>query len=67
MRRTDHEGRGRVRYGPPLPEPGLPVLPELSAALSAAAGRSHAHPPGGDPVLLDAASGYWSRRGLPAE
>ncbi|GGR98798.1 aminopeptidase [Streptomyces aureoverticillatus] len=67
MRRTDHEGRGRVRYGPPLPEPGLPVLPELSAVLASAAGRAHAQPPGGDPALLDAASGHWSRRGLPSE
>ncbi|MEL3947857.1 pyridoxal phosphate-dependent aminotransferase, partial [Streptomyces sp. LNU-CPARS28] len=47
MRRTDHEGRGRVRYGPPLPEPGLPVLAELTAVLASAAGRSHAQPPGG--------------------
>ncbi|MGW2231329.1 aminotransferase class I/II-fold pyridoxal phosphate-dependent enzyme, partial [Streptomyces formicae] len=67
MRRTDPEGRGPVRYGPPPPEPGLPVLPELAAAAAAAAGRTHAEPPGGSPVLLDAACGYWSRRGLPAE
>ncbi|MFH9070739.1 aminotransferase class I/II-fold pyridoxal phosphate-dependent enzyme [Streptomyces alboflavus] len=67
MRRTDHEGRGRVRYGPPLPEPGLPVLAELTAVLASAAGRSHAQPPGGGPALLDAACGYWTRRGLPAE
>lgn len=65
--RTEPEGRGPVRYGPPLPEPGLPVLPELSAVLAAAAGRPHAEPPGGSPALLDAASGYWARRGLPAE
>ncbi|AZM56682.1 aminopeptidase [Streptomyces sp. WAC 01529] len=67
MRRTDSEGRGPVRYGPPPPEPGLPVLPELAAAAASAAGRSHGEPPGGGPALLDAASGYWSRRGLPAE
>ncbi|MEV6787810.1 hypothetical protein AB0M96_36660, partial [Streptomyces sp. NPDC051098] len=30
MQRTDPEGRGPVRYGPPAPEPGLPVLPELA-------------------------------------
>lgn len=65
--RTESEGRGPVRYGPPLPEPGLPVLPELSAVLAGAAGRAHAEPPGGSPALLDAASGYWARRGLPVE
>ncbi|MFF3644118.1 aminotransferase class I/II-fold pyridoxal phosphate-dependent enzyme [Streptomyces sp. NPDC002564] len=67
MRRTDTEGRGPVRYGPPPPEPGLPVLPELAAAAAAAAGRSPGEPPGAGPALLDAASGYWDRRGLPAE
>ncbi|WP_055567543.1 aminotransferase class I/II-fold pyridoxal phosphate-dependent enzyme [Streptomyces atriruber] len=67
MRRTETEGRGPVRYGPPRPEPGLPVLPELAAAAAAAAGRSPAEPAGGGPVLLDAASGYWARRGLPVE
>ncbi|MGW5862966.1 aminotransferase class I/II-fold pyridoxal phosphate-dependent enzyme [Streptomyces sp. NPDC055239] len=65
--RTESEGRGPVRYGPPLPEAGLPVLPELSAVLAGAAGRAHAEPPGGSPALLDAASGYWARRGLPVE
>ncbi|MEI5097604.1 aminotransferase class I/II-fold pyridoxal phosphate-dependent enzyme [Streptomyces sp. PmtG] len=67
MRWTDHAGHGRVRSGPPPPEPGLPVLPELSAQVAAAAGRTRAQPPGGDPALLDAACGYWTRRGLPAE
>ncbi|WP_306336448.1 aminotransferase class I/II-fold pyridoxal phosphate-dependent enzyme [Streptomyces sp. KL118A] len=67
MRRTETEGRGPVRYGPPRPEPGLPVLPELAAAAAAAAGRSPAEPAGGGPALLDAASGYWARRGLPVE
>ncbi|MBK3547479.1 pyridoxal phosphate-dependent aminotransferase, partial [Streptomyces sp. MBT60] len=33
-----HEDHGPVRYGPPAPDPGLPVLPELAAVL-AAAGR----------------------------
>ncbi|MEU2561222.1 aminotransferase class I/II-fold pyridoxal phosphate-dependent enzyme [Streptomyces longispororuber] len=67
MRRTDHAGRGDVRSGPPPPEPGLPVLPELAAVAAAAADRTDAPPPGGDPALLAAACGYWRRRGLPAE
>ncbi|MFH8489303.1 aminotransferase class I/II-fold pyridoxal phosphate-dependent enzyme [Streptomyces longisporoflavus] len=62
--RTEPEGRGPVRYGPPLPEPGLPVLPGLCAVLAGAAGRAHAEPPGGGHALLDAASGHWARRGL---
>ncbi|TWV57538.1 hypothetical protein FRZ03_01920 [Streptomyces misionensis] len=37
MRRTDPEGHGPVRYGPPLPGDGLPVLPELAAVVAAAA------------------------------
>ncbi|MGW0552498.1 pyridoxal phosphate-dependent aminotransferase, partial [Streptomyces altiplanensis] len=45
MQRTVEEGRGPVRYGPPAPEPGLPVLPELSAVLAAAAGRTDPEPP----------------------
>ncbi|WP_031475845.1 aminotransferase class I/II-fold pyridoxal phosphate-dependent enzyme [Streptomyces bicolor] len=65
MRRTDPEGHGPVRYGPPLPDDGLPVLPELAAVLAAAAGRSESEPIGGGPALLDAACGYWERRGLP--
>lgn len=67
MRRTDPEGHGPVRYGPPLPEDGLPVLPELAAALAAAAGRSESEPVGGGGALLEAACGYWDRRGLPTE
>ncbi|MBQ0825628.1 aminotransferase class I/II-fold pyridoxal phosphate-dependent enzyme [Streptomyces tagetis] len=66
MRRTDPEGHGPVRYGPPLPRDGLPVLPELAAVLAAAAGRGDDEPAGGAPALLDAAHGYWDRRGLPA-
>ncbi|MGW7792060.1 aminotransferase class I/II-fold pyridoxal phosphate-dependent enzyme, partial [Streptomyces tricolor] len=66
MRRTDPaEDHGPVRYGPPLPADGLPVLPELSAVLAAAANRSDAQPVGGAPALLEAACGYWTRRGLP--
>ncbi|MGW2647506.1 aminotransferase class I/II-fold pyridoxal phosphate-dependent enzyme [Streptomyces sp. NPDC001393] len=65
MRRTDPEGHGPVRYGPPLPGDGLPVLPELTAVLAAAASRADAQPVGGAPALLEAACGYWTRRGLP--
>ncbi|MFI1293426.1 aminotransferase class I/II-fold pyridoxal phosphate-dependent enzyme [Streptomyces sp. NPDC020792] len=66
MRRTDPEGHGPVRYGPSaLPEDGLPVLPEVSAALAGAANRTRRGPIGGGTELLDAACGYWLRRGLP--
>jgi aspartate/methionine/tyrosine aminotransferase len=64
MRRTDPEGHGPVRFGPPLPEDGLPVLPELSAVLTAAASRGGHEPVGGGPALREAACGYWDRRGL---
>ncbi|MGW5007183.1 aminotransferase class I/II-fold pyridoxal phosphate-dependent enzyme [Streptomyces parvulus] len=72
MRRTDPEGHdavghGPVRYGPHLPDDGLPVLPELAAVLASAADRPQAEPVGGGPGLTAAASGYWHRRGLPAE
>ncbi|MEV5432101.1 aminotransferase class I/II-fold pyridoxal phosphate-dependent enzyme [Streptomyces sp. NPDC052701] len=66
MRRTDPVGHGPVRFGPSLPEDGLPVLPELSAVLAAAASRPGTEPVGGGPALLEAAGGYWGRRGLPA-
>ncbi|GAA5706516.1 aminopeptidase [Streptomyces avermitilis] len=66
MRRTDREGHGPVRYGPPLPDQGLPVLPGLAAALAAAADRPDAEPAGGGPALLAAACGYFGRRGLSA-
>ncbi|MFI8089588.1 aminotransferase class I/II-fold pyridoxal phosphate-dependent enzyme [Streptomyces sp. NPDC086080] len=66
MWRSDPEGHGPVRFGPPDPEDGLPVLPELSAVLAAAASRAGAEPVGGGPALLDAACGYGDRRGLPA-
>lgn len=57
-------GHGPVRYGPHFPGDGLPVLSELAAVLAAAAGRPHGEPAGGAPALLEAASGYWDRRGL---
>ncbi|MCX4987501.1 MULTISPECIES: aminotransferase class I/II-fold pyridoxal phosphate-dependent enzyme [unclassified Streptomyces] len=66
MRRTAPEGHGPVRYGPPLPDQGLPVLAELRSVLAAAADRSDAEIFGGGPPLLDAARGYWTRRGLSA-
>ncbi|MER5179226.1 aminotransferase class I/II-fold pyridoxal phosphate-dependent enzyme [Streptomyces sp. NPDC002896] len=66
-RRTDPGGHGPVRYGPPIPEQGLPMLPELSAVLAAAAGAAQAEPSGGGPALLDAVGGYWERRGLSCE
>ncbi|MFB8755528.1 aminotransferase class I/II-fold pyridoxal phosphate-dependent enzyme [Streptomyces nigra] len=65
MRRTDLEGHGPVRFGPPLPDDGLPVLPELAGVLAAAAGRTASEPVGGGAALLEAACGYWDRRGLP--
>ncbi|NUP41025.1 MAG: pyridoxal phosphate-dependent aminotransferase, partial [Streptomyces sp.] len=66
MRRTDPEGHGPVRYGPSLPEDGLPVPPELTAVLAAAAARADGEPIGGGPELIEAACGYWERRGLSA-
>ncbi|KOV96472.1 aminopeptidase [Streptomyces sp. NRRL B-1140] len=64
MRRTAPEGHGPVRFGPPLPDDGLPVLPELSAVLAAAASRGSHEPVGGNRTLREAACGYWDRRGL---
>lgn len=64
MRRTAPEGHGPVRFGPPLPEDGLPVLPELSAVLAAEASRGGPEPTGGSRALRAAACGYWHRRGL---
>ncbi|MEU3292749.1 aminotransferase class I/II-fold pyridoxal phosphate-dependent enzyme [Streptomyces longwoodensis] len=66
MRRTEAEGHGPVRYGPPLPADGLPVLPGLADVLARAAHRADAEPVGGGPALLEAARGYGERRGLPA-
>ncbi|GAA1360001.1 aminotransferase class I/II-fold pyridoxal phosphate-dependent enzyme [Streptomyces beijiangensis] len=62
--RSAHESRGPVRYGPPAPEPGLPVLPELAAVLAAAASRTDPEPPGGSEAIREAAAGYWAGRGL---
>ena len=67
MRRTDPEGHGPVRYGPSaLPADGLPVLPELSAALCAAAGRTREQPIGGGALIATAFCGaahrMWRRR-----
>ncbi|MCB5181136.1 aminotransferase class I/II-fold pyridoxal phosphate-dependent enzyme [Streptomyces antimicrobicus] len=64
MQRTAPEGHGPVRYGPPAPEPGLPVLPELTTVLAAAADRSAPEPPGGGTALREAACRYWTSRGL---
>ncbi|MFB7957433.1 aminotransferase class I/II-fold pyridoxal phosphate-dependent enzyme [Streptomyces sp. NPDC056045] len=58
------EDRGPVRYGPPVHDPGLPVLPELAEVLAAAAGRAGPEPAGGGDALREAAVGYWQRRGL---
>lgn len=66
MARMVPESHGPVRYGPPLPGDGLPVLPELSAVLAAAAARAESEPVGGGGALIDAACGHWDRRGLPA-
>ncbi|GGL80808.1 aminopeptidase [Streptomyces fumigatiscleroticus] len=63
--RREPEGHGPVRYGPPLPGDGLPVAPELSAVLAAAAPHAGSEPVGGGPALLEAACAYWGARGLP--
>ncbi|MFF9063224.1 aminotransferase class I/II-fold pyridoxal phosphate-dependent enzyme [Streptomyces sp. NPDC101213] len=65
MRGTEPEGHGPVRFGPELPADGLPVLPDLAAVLAAAAERPEGEPVGGGRALLDAACGYWERRGAP--
>lgn len=62
--RSAAQGRGPVRYGPPAPQPGLPVLPELTAVLAEAAGRAAPEPPGGGAALHEAACRHWARRGL---
>lgn len=67
IQRTMAEGRGPVRYGPPPPQPGLPVLPELTAVLAAAAWRSAPEPVGGGVPVRSAAARHWGRRGLPTD
>ncbi|MEU2829358.1 aminotransferase class I/II-fold pyridoxal phosphate-dependent enzyme [Streptomyces lavendulae] len=62
--RSTARGRGPVRYGPPAPQPGLPVLPELTAVLADAAGRAAPEPPGGGEAVHEAACRHWARRGL---
>ncbi|MCF3962560.1 aminotransferase class I/II-fold pyridoxal phosphate-dependent enzyme, partial [Streptomyces fuscigenes] len=64
LRRTVREDRGPVRFGPSAPDSGLPALAELVAACAAASGSPDPEPPGGGPALRDAASDYWSRRGM---
>ncbi|WP_328535843.1 aminotransferase class I/II-fold pyridoxal phosphate-dependent enzyme [Streptomyces sp. NBC_00344] len=64
MQRTVPESHGPVRYGPPAPGPGLPVLPELQEVFAAASSRIGPEPPGGGTALRQAAAGYWTRRGL---
>ncbi|MGW2655633.1 aminotransferase class I/II-fold pyridoxal phosphate-dependent enzyme [Streptomyces sp. NPDC001478] len=58
------QGRGPVRYGPPAPGPGLPVLPELARVLAAAADDAAPEPAGGSFALREAAVAHWARRGL---
>ncbi|MEU9058804.1 aminotransferase class I/II-fold pyridoxal phosphate-dependent enzyme [Streptomyces sp. NPDC048430] len=62
--RPPGEDHGPVRYGPPAPDPGLPVLPELAGVLAASAARTRPEPPGGGRLLREAACAYWGRRGL---
>ncbi|MFF3763243.1 aminotransferase class I/II-fold pyridoxal phosphate-dependent enzyme [Streptomyces sp. NPDC001922] len=64
MQPTASEGRGPASFGPPAPAPGLPVLPELAERLFRCATGAGPEPVGGSRDLLEAACGYWSRRGL---
>ncbi|GAA0838945.1 pyridoxal phosphate-dependent aminotransferase [Streptosporangium amethystogenes subsp. fukuiense] len=48
-------------------EAGLPVHPALRERLAAASGHNGYGPVAGAPALREAASGYWSRRGLPTD
>ncbi|MET9958668.1 aminotransferase class I/II-fold pyridoxal phosphate-dependent enzyme [Streptomyces sp. NPDC006326] len=61
------QGRGPVRYGPLAPQPGLPVLPELTSVIAAAAERSAPEPAGGGEPVRAAACRHWERRGLATE
>ncbi len=76
MRRTDPQGTATTATTPrgtvpsvtaPTSRRRLPVLPETAAVLAAAAGRAREEPAGGAPALLEAACGYWDRRGLPTD
>ncbi|MET8677400.1 aminotransferase class I/II-fold pyridoxal phosphate-dependent enzyme [Streptomyces sp. NPDC004647] len=66
MQPTAPMSRGPAPFGPPVSAPGLPVLPELAERLGAAAG-AEPEPAGGGTAVLEAACGYWSRRGLPTD
>ncbi|MET8975325.1 aminotransferase class I/II-fold pyridoxal phosphate-dependent enzyme [Streptomyces sp. NPDC004539] len=57
-------GHGTVRHGPPTPPDGLPVPPVLAGVLASAASRAAAEPVGGGAAVLEAARGYWGRRGV---
>ncbi|HEY8980685.1 MAG TPA: aminotransferase class I/II-fold pyridoxal phosphate-dependent enzyme [Streptomyces sp.] len=57
-------GHGTVRHGPPTPPDGLPVSPVLADALASASPRAQAEPVGGGEAVLEAARGYWARRGV---
>ena len=61
MQRTAPDPQREPDPDPPV---GLPVLPDLAAHLSAAAGRTEPEPTGGSLRLRTAACGYWERRGL---
>ncbi|MFM9446013.1 aminotransferase class I/II-fold pyridoxal phosphate-dependent enzyme [Streptomyces acidiscabies] len=61
------EDHGPVRYGPPLPVDGVPVLPFLADALASVASRAGAEPVGGGVAIREAACGYWARRGVDAD
>ncbi|MBN6039864.1 pyridoxal phosphate-dependent aminotransferase [Amycolatopsis sp. 195334CR] len=48
-------------------EAGIPVHPLLTTALGEAAPAAGYGPPAGIPELREAAAGYWTRRGVPAD
>jgi len=59
------EGRALVPLG--FGEAGLPVHPDLVAALAAGASTGSYGPVAGIPALRAAAAGWWTRRGLPTD
>ncbi|MEU7324717.1 aminotransferase class I/II-fold pyridoxal phosphate-dependent enzyme [Streptomyces griseoviridis] len=67
MRRTDPSGHGPVRFGPGGAGDGLPVLDALRDVVARAAGAGDEQPVGGGAAIREAACGYWTRRGLPAD